>query len=57
MNNLELTFMFTVDEANTILGALGKLPYELSASIIAKLQLQAQPQLNSAESASALTTK
>jgi hypothetical protein len=57
MNNLELTFMLTVDEANTILSALGKLPYELSANIIAKLQLQAQPQLNASDGASALTTK
>lgn len=54
MENVELTFVLTVDEANAILGALGKLPYELSANIIAKLQLQAQPQLQASQQAEAL---
>lgn len=42
---VELNFSLTVDEANLIVGVLGKLPYEQSAGLIAKLQSQAAPQL------------
>lgn len=40
-----LHFKLTVDEANTILGALGNLPYVQVVNIITKLQTQAQEQL------------
>lgn len=33
-----LKFEFTIDEINAILGALAKLPYEVSAPLIAKIQ-------------------
>lgn len=42
---VELNFSLTVDEANLVVGVLGKLPYEQSAALIAKLQSQAAPQL------------
>ena len=40
-----MNFELTVDEANLILGALAKLPYEVSAGLINNLQTQAQGQL------------
>lgn len=40
-----LNFELTLDEANTVLASLGKQPFEAVASIINKLQQQAQPQL------------
>ena len=40
-----MNFELTVDEANVILGGLAKLPYEVSAGVIQKLQSQAQGQL------------
>lgn len=40
-----LKFELTLDEANAILGALGKQPFEAVASIVNKIQQQAQPQL------------
>lgn len=43
--NDTLDFKLTVDEANTILGALGNLPYVQAVNIITKLQAQAQEQL------------
>ena len=41
MIKLELT----VDEVNGVLGALGKLPFEVSAGLIKKVQEQAAPQV------------
>jgi hypothetical protein len=40
-----MNFELTVDEANVILGGLAKLPYEVSAGVINKLQTQAQGQI------------
>ena len=40
-----MNFELTVDEANVILGGLAKLPYEVSAGVINKLQAQAQGQI------------
>ena len=40
-----LKFELSVDEANLILAALGKAPFEQVAGLIAKLREQAQPQL------------
>lgn len=44
-----LDFKLTVDEANTILGALGNLPYVQVVNIITKLQTQAQEQFATKE--------
>jgi hypothetical protein len=47
------TFELTLDEANLILAALGKAPFEQVAGLIGKLREQAQPQLASVEAAEA----
>ena len=39
------TFELTLDEANMVLAALGKAPFEQVAGLIGKLKEQAQPQL------------
>jgi len=44
-----LKFELTLDEANTILGSLGKQPFDIVASLITKIQEQAQPQLPALE--------
>lgn len=54
MENIELNFTLTVAEANGVLGALGKLPYEQAAGLIAKLQQQAAPQIQAAQAAGQL---
>lgn len=41
----QLNFQFTVQETETILKGLSKLPYEESAAIIQKIQMTAQKQL------------
>jgi len=46
-----LKFELTLDEANMVLSALGKAPFEAVASLINKLQQQAQPQLPALEAA------
>lgn len=38
-------FELTLDEANMVLGALGKAPFEQVAALIGKLREQAQPQI------------
>ena len=38
-------FELTLDEANLILAALGKQPFEIVAPLIGKLKQQAEPQL------------
>lgn len=48
-----LKFELTLDEANMILAALGKAPFEAVAGLITKLQQQAQPQLPALEAAAA----
>lgn len=48
-----LKFELTLDEANMVLSALGKAPFEAVAGLINKLQQQAQPQLPALEAAMA----
>lgn len=52
------TFELTLDEANLVLAALGKAPFEQVAGLIGKLKEQAQPQLErvQAEQAAAPVT-
>ena len=45
MENIELTFTFTVQEANTLLMALQEMPAKVANPLTAKIQQQAQPQL------------
>lgn len=40
-----LKFELTVEEANVVLAALGKMPYEQVVSVIVKIRDQAQAQL------------
>ena len=40
-----LKFELSLEEANIILGSLGKMPYESVVGLVAKLQKQAAPQL------------
>jgi hypothetical protein len=47
MNNKELTFTFTVDEANAILAGLQELPAKVCNPLSAKIQQQASGQLES----------
>jgi len=49
MENTELTFTFTVQEANTILMALQEMPAKVANPLTAKIQQQAQPQLPKSE--------
>ena len=49
-----LTFTLTIEEANTILTALSKLPFEAVSGLIPKLQSQAQAQLSPPQSAEPL---
>lgn len=49
MNELKLTFTLTLDQANIVMAALAKLPYEASAGVIALLQQQADPQVKAAQ--------
>jgi hypothetical protein len=46
-----LKFELKLEEANLILAALAKAPYEQVASLIASMQQQAQPQLPALEAA------
>ena len=49
MNELKLTFTLSLDQANIVMAALAKLPYEASAGVIALLQQQADPQVKAAQ--------
>ena len=49
MNELKLTFTLTLEQANIVMAALGKLPYEASAGVIALMQQQADPQVKAAQ--------
>lgn len=55
MENQQLTFVFTVNEANTIVGALGELPFSKVAGVILNMQQQAQPQLAALQQAEQVT--
>ena len=46
-----LKFELTLDEANLVLAALGKAPFDQVAGLIGKLREQAQPQLPALEAA------
>lgn len=46
-----LKFELTLEEANMVLTALGKAPFEAVAGLINKLQQQAQPQMAALEAA------
>jgi hypothetical protein len=46
---MELTFTLTIEEANTILKGLGKLPFEEVATLVNKLNTQASPQIDAAK--------
>jgi len=46
MNNIEFNFKITYEEANIILAGLQELPAKISNPLTAKLQQQAQEQLN-----------
>lgn len=48
-----LNFELTLDEANLVLGALGKAPFDQVAGLITKMREQAQPQLVEMEQAQA----
>jgi len=49
MNDQEMTFVLTVDEANIILNALLELPAKASMGVIQKIQQQAQTQIPTTE--------
>lgn len=46
-----LKFELTLNEANLVLNSLGKQPFDTVASLIYKIQKQAQPQLPALEEA------
>jgi len=46
---MTLKFELTLQEANTVLGALGKQPFDAVAQLITNIQQQAQPQLPALE--------
>lgn len=48
-----LKFELSIDEANLVLAALGKAPFEQVAGLISKLREQAAPQLQAAQTAPA----
>ena len=45
-DNLEVSLKLTVQQVNTLLGALGNLPYASVAPMIANIHQQAQEQVN-----------
>jgi len=49
MENKELTFIFTLQEANTLLMALQEMPAKVANPLTAKIQQQAKPQLPQAD--------
>jgi len=44
-NQKMITLVFSIDEVNSILGALSKFPYEQVKTLIEKIQEQANPQV------------
>jgi hypothetical protein len=53
MEKYMLKFELTLNEANLVLGSLGKQPFDTVAALINKMQQQAQPQLPALEAAAA----
>jgi len=49
MENENITLTLTVNEVNTVLGALQELPYRVSNQLIQKVQAQGQTQLAQAQ--------
>ena len=45
MENVNIKFDLSLDEANAVMFALGKLPYDQVAGLVEKLRQQAAPQL------------
>lgn len=45
MDEVTIKFELTFDEANAVMFALGKLPYDQIAGLVEKLRQQAAPQL------------
>lgn len=41
-----MKFEFAIEQVNLLLHALSKLPYEMSADLIAEVRRQAEPQVN-----------
>jgi hypothetical protein len=50
---MEIKLTLSLDETNTVINALAKLPYEYSAPVIEKVKAQAVPQVQAAEAAQA----
>lgn len=53
MNELQLKLSLTVDQANLVLNALSKLPYESVAGLIGVITSQAQEQMRADQEAKA----
>lgn len=49
MEDKEITLTLNVNEVNTVLGALGKGPYEVVEPLIVKIRAQAVPQVEEAK--------
>lgn len=50
---MNLTFIFSIDDTNALLTALGQLPYVQSVNLINMIQNQATPQIVAANQAAA----
>lgn len=48
MNDKEITLVLTLNDANLILAALGKLPFEAVADLVQKVRDQGQAQITEA---------
>lgn len=48
---MDLSFELTIQETNVVMASLAKQPYEVVAPVIAKIQGQAQPQVQAAHAA------
>lgn len=48
---MKLNFELTLDEANLVLGSLGRGPYDQVAALIQNIRAQAEPQLPALEAA------
>lgn len=49
MPEKEITLTLTLNDANLILAALGKLPFEAVADLVAKVKAQGQAQIEAAQ--------
>jgi hypothetical protein len=54
---MEIKLTLSLDETNTVINALAKLPYEYSAPVIEKVKAQAVPQVQAAEAAQEQTVE